>query len=1559
MDLPVAGRPSWPGGWTAQQRWNAIFDPWNNEPVAGAAARIVEFKRKFILRPLKDDHPDFDGGNPDFDALDLSGNNPGREGLLGRDTDGDLAPDEFFWDVDNDNDGIKDSIWIDLGMPVRTTEDGRKCKPLYAFLCVDLDGRLNLNAHGSAEQLRPQYAPPGANIGNPSDGRIFADTSNPIPNLAGAGVLPNIGLSYGVGFGPAEINLLPLLGNNLGIYQNLLLGNGPVAAHPLDGRYGEGNLRPLLPQLHLPGAGRSLVGNNFFNDFLSANMLFDFPGSYFFPLSYYQAVFNGPERTGSYGTPGDLKGSMVVGLDLNGQPIYRMLRNVPAAIDPLGFVFGWNQLAWDRAAANNPYELNLMRKGAGSQSTPAPEDHPFTVAEWEKIVRPNDADQEGLPDRLTELAGAAIYNRRHELTAESRDLPSPNLAYNRNLRDDFLDENDTVWPHAADLQGYPRPRHISDLLGIAILANEKLGLNNDNATLTPQAIAGRVAALLPAEMLRGVRMDVNRPFGNGRDDDGNRIVDEPAERFVLAANGRLEEVRQSDALGNAVRTPFQYADGTPLTIPFDHDNDGDLDFDDTTTPWTITGFSEHLEADPNSDPYAWNRQLHARHLYVLAMLLVDGGWYPPNGPVPANVDQQEEFRARALAQWAVNVVDFYDRDSIMTPFECDLYPFRNPSGGDPRAANRPLTWTDPDANNTWDVDGRIEPDTGGGPGDTSLDDFNPFRGIVWGCERPELVITETLALHDLRTEDLPVGGGLIGSGDTNGDLDQRYLPEGSLFVELFNPWTSDEARPGEFYFDRVASAWRPGVELDQVTPNGDPVWRMVVVGINPVQLAWDPDDPDPAAVPEIDRSIYFTDPTGTNFQLDPSENQYWSDDPIPPLLPNRYAVVGPGDPQETVAVKTTYVGFRTDQSPIQGTTDTRRIELTPDANYVTPGQVRVFGDGAQDDLDRNGPVLTGTDPPQTRDAIQTPIAVVVDQATYPAAADHPQHRLNVSEPDGASSYPGGFVRDPNGIYTYPAGTEQTSPVDDLNTFQAGMDQTGGTVNDFRRIHLQRLADPTRPYEPARNPYRTIDTAQIDLTVFNGVMTGTTNLPLNSRERGETAFQIDNYSRDLWSEDVPGNVPSYSKYPKSVTNHRYDQTFTHTLGYVNEVFGDPRRGPVDLTAAPPIDYRGAPYFRSANDVDGDSDWADPDPNPAARDKPFSWITWNNRPFASQLELLLVPGARSSQLLRSFAMEPAASAYARGSAQAGAGTGPFPHLSNLMEAEPGPPAEVAAQLHRVLEFLQVPSRFVGTDMQVNPETATPEVSQLVLPPQFQWSHPSHGFHPPFNRVSQYRDPGRVNLNTIFSVSVWDGLANSLWPTPFTNFVWSRQGYGPAFPGVNPLMLDPAIPTRFANPFRSSSGMYMVPTTTLRDAVRMNATGSEINATLLREDPSTADEPLLARGTGPWPTGEFNNPDRNPFFQYQSLERLGNLATTRSNVYAVWVTVGYFEVTPKLPAPVDRNVYLEGYTLGKELGTDTGEVQRHRAFYVFDRSIPVAFERGRDLNVDKAIVLKRFIE
>ena len=158
---------------------------------------------------------------------------------------------------------------------------------------------------------------------------------------------------------------------------------------------------------------------------------------------------------------------------------------------------------------------------------------------------------------------------------------------------------------------------------------------------------------------------------------------------------------------------------------------------------------------------------------------------------------------------------------------------------------------------------------------------------------------------------------------------------------------------------------------------------------------------------------------------------------------------------------------------------------------------------------------------------------------------------------------------------------------------------------------------------------------------------------------------------------------------------------------------------------------------------------------------------------------------------------------------------------------------------------------------------------------------------------------------------------------------------------------VPSRYNNPFRSASAAKMMPSGIDRD--------HPLDATLLRRSPASAQQPLFAN----------NAP--NTYLYYHDMQRLGSLTTTHSNVFAVWITVGYFEVLPWNPSnPYDRTLppvpdaaHPDGYQLGQELGSDSGDAKRHRAFYIIDRSIPVGFERGKDHNVDNAILLRRFIE
>ena len=77
---------------------------------------------------------------------------------------------------------------------------------------------------------------------------------------------------------------------------------------------------------------------------------------------------------------------------------------------------------------------------------------------------------------------------------------------------------------------------------------------------------------------------------------------------------------------------------------------------------------------------------------------------------PEGVDDDELYTARRLAQWAVNVVDYRDPDSVMTRFAFDPNPF--------------------DADG-WSVDESVTPASA--------------QFVVWGVEEPQLLFSEGLA----------------------------------------------------------------------------------------------------------------------------------------------------------------------------------------------------------------------------------------------------------------------------------------------------------------------------------------------------------------------------------------------------------------------------------------------------------------------------------------------------------------------------------------------------------------------------------------------------------------------------------------------------------------------------------------------------------------------------------------------------------------------------------------------------------------------------------------------
>ena len=89
---------------------------------------------------------------------------------------------------------------------------------------------------------------------------------------------------------------------------------------------------------------------------------------------------------------------------------------------------------------------------------------------------------------------------------------------------------------------------------------------------------------------------------------------------------------------------------------------------------------------------------------------------------------------------------------------------------------------------------------------------------------------------------------------------------------------------------------------------------------------------------------------------------------------------------------------------------------------------------------------------------------------------------------------------------------------------------------------------------------------------------------------------------------------------------------------------------------------------------------------------------------------------------------------------------------------------------------------------------------------------------------------------------------------------------------------------------------------------------------------------------PTGKLDSMSLSPKLpaDYWALEerrnellaKISGNVTTRSHVYAAWVTVGFFRVEPGTEG-------LKVPLLGAEVGSESGKTFRHRAFFIIDRS------------------------
>jgi hypothetical protein len=957
---------------------------------------------------------------------------------------------------------------------------------------------------------------------------------------------------------------------------------------------------------------------------------------------------------------------------------------------------------------------------------------------------------------------------------------------------------------------------------------------------------------LSREIFLGGKFNLNRPFGDGVDqfsditDPGAGTYDDPLE----------------------VGTIDQTHPDASISETFDLDNRGDGRTGDNLA-----------------------RQQMAKQLYILALLVCG-----QDKPVYVQGAETDEDYRKMVAQWAVNVVDFQDSDSIITVFEYDINPF-----------NATLVDGDPITNDT-------------------------DRGLVYGMERPELVFTESSAQHIRLTEDLDTEVDVDqADGDSDGetttdsnpdlDWDSQRRPQSSAFIELHNPWAQSTS------FQRYAAELgniTDGVNLaDSAPSNGSdgitPVWR---IAAKRVDTGADNDN--------IIRTIYFRDPS-TNPTAIPTTS---SDNFFPSFdLDANPRFMGPGD-YMVVGGSGNFNETFTGTADRNLTTFGRRIGGFPanNSDLADSRSIELFYDDA-----------SGTSPARILDRVEinNPGSGTVTRDCQVAVIDMPRS-LSLSDPDG--DYPQlssgllSFVDEIDGRTFTPVADIPWDSAAATEDFAAIF--TNGVTEDFRVLHLQRLADPTQPWEMDANPYVSIDKINVDLLAFNGlarptgaganenVLTGGTaqtvtpgTTEFRTIERAESGANNAIAKRQFFKIEE-GMAPTAGT---AVTgdDHFFNLDFEETLG-------------------------------SRNDSVSSTD-------------PMGWLVWNNRPFANVGELMNVPYGSHLETLARFNSEKADftqfdAMNPNDSDNFGLyiSNDQFGHLIAYGGCDPtlaGGGGSTATELtpnrfDRILEFVEVPNLFLGSEAFITPLTKASSVDLNV------------GFNAPFNTIPNFRYPGKINLNTMSPIKDPTSTPSAVGPTD-ARWTATKGGFGDAlnfgrataepttYPEVpnTPYLIyerdyaeivtgpgtSVPLPTDFGGYFTTSVGGELVP-----PGVNLERKGESLMFRRTRDDMDDVSEAVFDNQS----TANTRHSESSPVFKNELRQRLSATTTTRSSVFAIWITVGYFEVD-------------EFGRVGAEIGSDEGTIQRNRAFYMVDRSIPVACEPGKNHNVDQAVLVRTIIE
>jgi hypothetical protein len=444
------------------------------------------------------------------------------------------------------------------------------------------------------------------------------------------------------------------------------------------------------------------------------------------------------------------------------------------------------------------------------------------------------------------------------------------------------------------------------------------------------------------------------------------------------------------------------------------------------------------------------------------------------------------------------------------------------------------------------------------------------------------------------------------------------------------------------------------------------------------------------------------------------------------------------------------------------------------------------------------------------------------------------------------------------------GLSQQLVINQMDDVQGGPLPSADAGTTDQVILLERLADPRLPHQPDPSNF---------------------NQPFNPYIEVDRIGDVAVADR---TEVEPGS---------GVPRQYYAATRRTMTGTTSSVFWQQQFDPGTLV--PPITDPASYDPANEDQIDTLS------PSSGSR---VAWFPWLNRPFISPVELALVPSALVEVESDASGLRFRSRLLADYTGFAGNG------WLDILATSVGLPSDVLVS--DLFQATIVPSRFA--------DLATSVADPMVFDTDNDlWTPSTTGLDLlASNHFSGWREPGRVNLNTVSDDRVWDATVRRGQRAPTVSSPGDGLDRSDASFGIPPL----TDPTSAPQPAETLLDIY----------------GLEAGADAVFADPA---------GT------PGQEPGDNPELCCLTAGRLANVATNRSSVFAIWVTVGFFECNPAggFVMVKDQN----GNPIPKELGSDTGSTKRHRGFYIFDRSIPVGYVTGRDLNLEDAIRLRRIIQ